>query len=109
MKTSWMLSVSLLGLSIAQGAIAQSAGAAPEAEQGIADIVVTATRRATNLQDTPIAISAITSDALEERGLKSTADLTSVVPNTQFRRSQGAFGPGVSAFIRGLRFLSRPS
>ena len=73
-----------------------------EASTGIEDIVVTATRQATNLQDTPIAITAVTSEALQERGITNVADLTSVVPNAQFRRVQGAFGPGVSAFIRGI-------
>jgi iron complex outermembrane receptor protein len=68
----------------------------------LAEVIVTATRQATNLQDTPIAITAVTADALEEMGLKSVADLSFVVPNAQFRRAQGAFGPGVTTFIRGL-------
>jgi len=66
------------------------------------EIIVTATRQATNLQDTPIAITAVTADTLEDMGLKSVADLSAVVPNAQFRRAQGAFGPGVTTFIRGL-------
>ncbi|MEG3148449.1 TonB-dependent receptor [Sphingomonas sp. ZT3P38] len=81
---------------------AQAQAAEEPARDGIEDIVVTATRQSTNLQDTPIAITAVTSDALQERGITNIADLTSVVPNAQFRRVQGAFGPGVSAFIRGI-------
>lgn len=69
---------------------------------GIQDIIVTATRQSTNMQDTPIAITAVTAQALAERGLDSVADLTSVVPNAEFRRTHGAFGPGVSASIRGI-------
>src|SRR3546814_20526747 len=76
--------------------------APPKGQDFLEDIVVTATRQATNLQDTPIAITAITADALEERGITNIGDMTSVVPNAQFRRVQGAFGPGVSAFIRGI-------
>ncbi|HXC59533.1 MAG TPA: TonB-dependent receptor plug domain-containing protein, partial [Steroidobacteraceae bacterium] len=68
----------------------------------LGEIIVTATRQATNLQDTPIAITAVTSETLEDMGLKSVADLSAVVPNAQFRRAQGAFGPGVTTFIRGL-------
>src|SRR5690606_16497168 len=71
-------------------------------DAGIADIVVTATRQSTNLQDTPIAITAVTAETLEERGMKSVTDLTAVVPNAEFRRTHGAFGPGVSASIRGI-------
>jgi iron complex outermembrane receptor protein len=98
----------LAGAAFAQSEDAQNSPAAtgpsapsPES-RGIADIVVTATRQATNLQRTPIAITAVTAQALEERGVTNIGDLTSVVPNAQFRRVQGAFGPGVSAFIRGL-------
>jgi iron complex outermembrane receptor protein len=76
--------------------------AGEQLEEYIPDIVIMATRQETNLQSTPIAITAVTADALEERGITSVGDLTSVVPNAQFRRVQGAFGPGVSAFIRGI-------
>lgn len=98
-----LASGSLLALAVPQLAMAQ----ATEQDEGDAplgngDIIVTATRQPTNLQDTPIAITAVTSEALQERGITNVADLTSVVPNAQFRRVQGAFGPGVSAFIRGL-------
>jgi len=79
-----------------------SEGERVQLEEYIPDIVVIATRQATNLQDTPIAITAVTAEALQERGITNVADLTSVVPNSQFRRVQGAFGPGVSAFIRGI-------
>jgi iron complex outermembrane receptor protein len=99
-------SASLFTLMLAQTAMAQGAPQQPadadRAARGIQDIVVTATRQATNLQDTPIAITAVTSQELDDRGVKSVADLTSVVPNAQFRRVQGAFGPGVTTFIRGI-------
>jgi iron complex outermembrane receptor protein len=68
----------------------------------IADITVTATRMETNLQSTPIAITAVTADELANRSIGSTAELAAIVPNATFRESQGAFGPGVSAFIRGI-------
>src|SRR5262245_3021262 len=81
---------------------AHAQNTANSSEEGIPDIVVTATRVSTNLQATPIAITAVTAESLQERGITSVADLTSVVPNSQFRRVQGAFGPGVSSFIRGI-------
>ncbi len=98
--------ISALAILLAVPAFAQ---AQPEdgandaaARAGIADIVVTATRQSTNMQDTPIAITAVTAADLETRGLKSVSDLTAVVPNAEFRRTHGAFGPGVSASIRGI-------
>jgi len=97
-------SLSVLGLLLATGVSSAAHAQAPQAGEGraVTDIIVTATRQATNLQDTPIAITAVTAEMLEERGLKSVTDLTSVVPNAEFRRTHGAFGPGVSASIRGL-------
>jgi iron complex outermembrane receptor protein len=89
------------GAAVGSPALAQNAPAA-EPEVGIADIVVTATRQSTNMQDTPIAITAVTAEALDERGLSDVSDLTAVAPNTEFRRTHGAFGPGVSASIRGI-------
>jgi iron complex outermembrane recepter protein len=44
---------------------------AETSEGGIADIVVTAQKRAENVQDVPIAISAVTSETLESRGVRS--------------------------------------
>ena len=69
---------------------------------GLEEIVVTATRQATGLQRVPIAITAVKAETLEQRGITQVGDLTSVVPNAQFQQVQGAFGPGVSAFIRGI-------
>ena len=97
--------VSTLALAVAIAwappALAQDE-ATPDRDRGIQDIVVTATRQSTNMQDTPISITAVTAEALEERGLESVSDLTSIVPNAEFRRTHGAFGPGVSATIRGI-------
>jgi iron complex outermembrane receptor protein len=103
MGRNWLLASSALAvLAAAHPAIAQEAPDGAVQEGGLGEITVTATRLPTNLQDTPIAITAVTAEALEERGITDIADLTSVVPNAQFRRVQGAFGPGVSAFIRGI-------
>src|SRR5688572_32928885 len=92
----------LVALATVTQAYAQAQSQDTDAEAGIPDIVITATRMETNLQSTPIAITAVTAESLQERGITSVSELTSVVPNAQFRRVQGAFGPGVSAFIRGI-------
>lgn len=100
--SSLVLAVTAFAASPGMAQEAADSGSAAEPSQGIADIVVTATRQSTNMQDTPIAITAVTAEALDERGLQSVADLTAVVPNAEFRRTHGAFGPGVSASIRGI-------
>ncbi|MFW8695688.1 hypothetical protein, partial [Mesorhizobium japonicum] len=40
-------------------------------QSGLADIIVTATKRETNLQETPISISVLGSEALENRHVQS--------------------------------------
>src|SRR3546814_919977 len=59
---------------------------APEAEPavseaGLGEIVVTATRRATNLQDTPVAVSAIDQGLIEQASPRDIGDLAAFVPN----------------------------
>ena len=49
---------------------------AAEASVGLSEIVVTAQRRATNLQDTPISISVMGSEDLQRRHVQSLADLS---------------------------------
>jgi iron complex outermembrane receptor protein len=73
-----------------------------DSDAAIEDIVVTATRRATNLQETPLAITAVEADDLLEQGLTNVAEMSRVVPNVTFERAQGAFGPGMTAYIRGI-------
>lgn len=90
----------LLFLGASGAAVAQEAPA--EGRSGIEDIVVTATKVATNVQDTPISITAVTSQMLEDRGLTTTAELGKIIPNARFEKAQGVYGPAVTTFLRGL-------
>ena len=111
MSKGLTISTSLLALAasaaMATGAAAQQAqpGATQQQEDeqsGIPDIIVTGTKIASTVQDTPIAITAVTAEALETRGLTTTADLGNIVPNATFRKSEGIFGPAVSVYLRGI-------
>ena len=66
--------------------LAIGAGAAGEAaaQQASEEIVVTATRRDQALQDVPVAITAVSSEAIRNSGIRDIHDLTSVVPSLQF-------------------------
>jgi iron complex outermembrane receptor protein len=105
-----MASVSLLSLAFAGQAVAQQgAGAAPQQAEGEADsgpggadIIVTATKIATNVQDTPIAITAVTSETLATRQVTNAADIGNIVPNARFRKAEGIYGPAVTASLRGI-------
>ena len=65
---------------------------------GIEEIVVTAQKRAENLQEVPIAIQAFSADYLGKQAVKSTMDLQSVVPSLIHSTAGGI----PQAFIRGV-------
>ena len=102
MLRATLFASSLIALATSHAAMAQDSAAeesAPRQMEG--DIVVTATRIATEVQDVPIAITALSAETLEERQLVTLADLGSVVPNATFRKSEGIYGAGVSVALRG--------
>jgi len=65
----------------------------------IEEIVVTATKRATDLQDTPVAIQALGQEALDELNIANFDDYMKYLPNV----NAAGRGPGQSfIFIRGM-------
>jgi outer membrane receptor protein involved in Fe transport len=64
-------------------------------------IIVEATRRASNIQDIPIAVTAITPKQLERQGITSIKDLASVAPGFNIQSSQTET-QGTSIRIRGV-------
>ncbi|MFN7175612.1 MAG: TonB-dependent receptor [Thermaurantiacus sp.] len=71
-----------------------------EATGGLDEIVVTAQRRAQNLQDVPAAVSALSGDALAQRGITETSDLMGALPNLQVTSAYGTTQPNFS--LRGI-------
>jgi iron complex outermembrane recepter protein len=70
---------------------------------GLTDIVVTATKRATNLQETPISISVMGADTLRERKVQSLLDLADGgVPSLRvapFESRQSALTVGIRGIV----------
>ena len=76
-------------------------GAIPFAAHAqLEEIVVTATRRETDLQSTPISIQAFTAQQLELGGITNGRDLGIMVPNVTLNPSTG--GAQANFYIRGL-------
>ncbi len=71
------------------------------AQEGLEEIVVTATRREENLQQVPISIVAITGDSLEMRGLDSLERVSQSVPNLVITGGGGGTA-GTSFTVRGI-------
>jgi iron complex outermembrane receptor protein len=88
-------------IAIAAGPVQASAQEAPAASAGnggLEEIIVTAQRRQESQQDVPIAVSAVTAQALENTGIEATRDLPQIIPSVQFTRS----GPSGLFFVRGV-------
>lgn len=79
-------------------AFAQDSDAADTSDQ----IIVTAQFREQNLQDTPIAITAVSAEMLEARSQTSIQDVANQAPSVTLKSQGAAFGPSLGANIRGV-------
>ena len=71
------------------------------AQEGLEEIIVTATRREQNLQDVPLAVVAYTAESLETQGIGNMEDLNAVVPNVVIAGNN--VGTGTATFtMRGI-------
>jgi iron complex outermembrane recepter protein len=85
---------------LAAGAsLAVLAFATPAVAQ-VEEIIVTANKVAENVQDVPIAVSAITGDALEAAGTTSLENIGELVPSVTFRK--GTTTANSAIFLRGV-------
>ncbi|QCB38107.1 TonB-dependent receptor [Sphingobium sp. PAMC28499] len=93
-----ILSAPALAQAPAADAAAADAAAA-EAEQGLGEIVVTATRSAQSIQKVPISMQALGAEKLQERQVKGLSDFAALLPSVSFE----GIGPGRNtAFFRGI-------
>ncbi|KQX25014.1 MULTISPECIES: TonB-dependent receptor [unclassified Sphingomonas] len=81
----------LMGAAMAAAILAPSVAMAQDADTGdsvgIAEIVVTAEKRETTAQKTPIAMSVLDASALERNGVSNLLDLTSLAPSLNFAQN----------------------
>jgi iron complex outermembrane receptor protein len=91
----------LAGSALALGTMA-AMGADASQDEELQEVVVTAQFREQRLQDTPIAITAVNAEQLEARNQTNLASVAAQAPNVILTETGGAFGPGLSANIRGI-------
>jgi iron complex outermembrane receptor protein len=117
-KTILCAATSLVALSAMR-----AAAAPPPKSGGIEEITVTAERRETNLQKAPLAVTALSADALQRTTSQTLEDVSRLTPNLTFNRtsnfvqlsirgiglSQYNLGgePGVAVYVDGV-YLARP-
>ena len=86
-------------------AVAAATGVLPAAVAAqnnvLEEVVVTARKRAENLQETPLAVTALDADALRDAGVHNLADLNQLAPNIEVSTANGN-APLANIYIRGV-------
>ena len=95
------LAASLLFLGATPAMAADQAAAAPDAAT-VGEVVVTAQFREQNVQQTPIAITAVNAAALEARSQTNILQVAQQAPNVTLQHGSGSTGPTMATFIRGV-------
>jgi len=97
-----------LGLAAAAAQAQQAPSTQPTAQQGaggevvLEEVIVTAEFRPEKNQETPISITALSGDSLNDRGISNLDDVMKAAPNVQTFQSAAAFGKTMAASIRGI-------
>jgi len=93
-----------LALGAAPAALAQQVTTAGSAQPSgaLEEVVVTAERRSVQLQNTPIAITALSGEAMQARNLVNISDVGAYVPSTVLAPLGAGWGATMAAFIRGI-------
>jgi len=94
-----------LGVGIALALLSIHAAAqetSPHTPTTLDTVQVTAQFRSQNLQETPLAISAMTAEMMEARGQLSVLDIASAAPNVNIKPMAVNYGSGATVFIRGV-------
>ncbi|RKF21845.1 TonB-dependent receptor [Altericroceibacterium spongiae] len=102
LAASSALTLGVAAPAFAQDAESTTAQAETAPTHGGNEIVVTAQFREQNLQETPIAITAVDAGTLEARSQESVADLGNYAPNVSLSQASSIQGNAVAAFIRGV-------
>jgi iron complex outermembrane receptor protein len=91
--------------SLACALLASATSIASAAEDELAvleEVVVTAQFREQNIQDTPLAITAVSAEMLESRSQTNITEITSQAPNVTLKPQSAMYGPAIAAYIRGI-------
>src|SRR5436190_1582922 len=120
---SWIWGASAVALLAASSAMAAEGDDANSAA-GVEEVVVTAQKRAENIQDVPLSIMAVSEKQMAAKGVQDATDLERLVPNLRLdaiaqqsgvavrirgfgAQSNAAIDPSVAPYVDGV-FIPRP-
>jgi len=89
----------ILASTVAGTAFAQNVEGTGDALQ---EVTVTAQFREQNVQDTPLAITAVSAELLEARNQTNITEITNQAPNVTLKPQGPTYGPSIAASIRGI-------
>ena len=109
MKRTQLFATILVALAPLAGH-AQTAPAKPPAKPpadatALAEVVVTAQRRAENLQEVPISVSAFSGETLQKLNAKGAGDYLMQTPNVSFTQDKQSGSRGLTMSVRGVNNL----
>ena len=105
-KVSYAVAAILAGASAGVCAAEPASDSSSGSSDAIAEITVTAQRRTENMQDVPISMQALTSQALQQLNVSTFEDYIKFLPNVTVASN----GPGQNeVYMRGLSAGSQPS
>lgn len=110
MRNYLMLGAAVIAISTASSAFAQTevtasaTGPTEGTDPAIAlgEIIVTAQKRSENLQTVPIAITAMSGETLQSKGIENISDLGPAIPNVVVSGASSVGNAAASFFIRGI-------
>ena len=108
LSTAW--AAAALGVLSLQSPAAHAQTSASDAAvpEGLTEIVVTARRRTENLQDVPVAVTAIGAATIQTQDVTNLDDLNSFVPNFKIAADR-ATSSTINVYIRGVGQRDRKS
>lgn len=83
------MAVAVIAANAVNGGFLTHHAVAQDGADGLEEIVITATRRETDVQDVPLAVTALTGEALQAQNIENLEDITAVVPNVLIAGGNG--------------------
>src|SRR5487761_2605877 len=102
MRLAALTAAAVLGFVGPTFAADQSAAQSADNGTALQEIVVTAEFRREKLQETPLAITALSGDALTSRNITNLVDVANAAPNVTMFEANAAYGKTNAASIRGI-------
>ena len=93
---------SALVISLTLPAITSTPVVHAQGPQVLENVVVTARKREENLQETPISITAISAQMIEQTNMINVADIEQRTPNLSIRASDNGVSSALQAYMRGV-------